>query len=62
MTLQDKLDQATKSIQQNQQQAQHHANQVLMLQGYIARLQEEIKESEESDLQTVVDKSSTIST
>ena len=46
MTLQEKLDQATKSIQQNQQQAQHHANQVLMLQGYIARLQEEIEEQQ----------------
>ena len=47
MTLQEKLEQAQKSVQQNQQQAQHHANQVLMLQGYIARLQEEIKEHAE---------------
>ena len=48
MTLQERLDQATKSIQQNQQQAQHHANQVLMLQGYIARLQEELEEQKTS--------------
>ena len=48
MTTQEKLEQAQKSIQQNQQQAQHHANQVLMLQGYIARLQEELEEEKAS--------------
>ena len=52
MTLQEKLEQAQKSVQQNQQQAQHHANQVLMLQGYIARLQEEIKEQAEVEQPT----------
>ena len=56
MTLQERLDQAQKSIQQNQQQAQHHANQVLMLQGYIARLQEELEEQKAAvDGQPVVE-------
>ena len=44
MTLQDRLDQAEKSIQQNQQQAQYHTNQVVLLQGYIIRLREELEE------------------